>query len=57
MRRRLAQLGFYIGSQRRNRMRLATGIVSHTNFTMALLHHITEFFETEVRSIQGFAID
>ena len=38
-------------------MRLTTGIVGHANFTVALLHHITEFFEAKVCSIQGFAIN
>ena len=38
-------------------MRLTTGIVGHADLSVALLHHIAEFFKAEVCSIQGFTIN
>ena len=34
-------------------MRLTTGIVGHANFTVALLHHIAEFFEAKAEVVAG----
>lgn len=48
--------GFDVGPQRRHRMCLASGVVGHPDFAMALLHQVIQLVETQLRSGKRFTV-